>query len=66
LYFLISEAFEISEKLDPDDDRLVFLSDLRKYLQETNVTDSLSVAQFLLEEASGRGEFSTLIYFLIQ
>jgi hypothetical protein len=60
MFFLIIEAFEISEILDPDDDHLVFLSDLRKYLQENNVTDSLSVAQFLLEEASGRGEFDVI------
>jgi hypothetical protein len=53
---LISEAIEISEKLDPDDDGMVTLTELRDFFKAKNVNGSLSKAQFWLEEASERGK----------
>ncbi len=61
---LISEAIEISEKLDPDDDGMVTLTELRDFFKSKNIIGSLSKAQFLLEEASGRGNFKQLKYYI--
>ncbi len=44
------------EKIDPDDDTLVTLTDLKNFLEENNVKDSLVEAKYLIEEASGRGK----------
>jgi hypothetical protein len=55
-HLIISEAFKIQEKLDPDDDALVTLTDLRKFLEENNVNNSLVEAKYLIGEAIGRGE----------
>jgi hypothetical protein len=45
------------EKLDPDDDGVVILSDLKDFLKENGVNKSLSAAKYILEEASTRGNF---------
>ncbi len=43
------------EMLDPDDDGVVSLSDLKGFLKDNGVNKSLSAAKYILEEASTRG-----------
>jgi hypothetical protein len=42
--------------MDPDDDALVTLTDLRKFLEANNINNSLVEAKYLIEEANERGK----------